>query len=51
MRGMASLNAMSFFPTVRHPRTASTRLRRPYPATVPVSTDARETNVTEVLGT
>ena len=48
---MISLNFMSFFPTVRQLRTASTRFRKPYEATVPVSIDARETNVTDVSGT
>ena len=42
---------MSFLPTVRQLRTASTRLRRPYEAMVPDSSDERDTNVTDVWAT
>lgn len=43
MRGIASLRRISLFRTVRQPRTASTRLRRPYDAMAPDSMELAET--------
>lgn len=49
--GMKSLNFISFFPILRQFFTASTRFFSLYPAIVPLSIEAWETNNTAVLGT
>mmetsp|Transcript_46019 Transcript_46019/g.107302 ORF Transcript_46019/g.107302 Transcript_46019/m.107302 type:complete len:281 (-) Transcript_46019:872-1714(-) len=51
MSGVALLWTMSFLPTVRVPRTASTRFERPYLPLISAATAAPETKATDVRPT